>query len=166
MRGVVVGHIPWPARRIQAERDGVVLVHDETPLGGRMHRSIVGEGPCAGHNHVAFETQDGFKNLVPHLERNAGLVALFRRDPSGEQILIVGEKAAIAEHRLGEDVSEIGWKSDGDAPGRHLVGPQIHGIDAEIALREFVDGVDGSAHVSARKADHAAMCWTNSGACD
>jgi hypothetical protein len=59
-------------------------------------------GPCAGNNHVALETKDGFADLVPDGERDAGVVLGFAGRSAGQEIFVVDEETPVAEDRSRE----------------------------------------------------------------
>jgi len=144
---VVVRHVFRPARHIHAQRCGMMLVHDQPPLGSRFDLRVVGKNPRSRHHHVSFQTQNGLKDHIPRGERDPRLLTLLRRNPSGQQVFVVGKEPAVFENGTGICARKIRGQRDRRASGRLLVGPQIHRVHTQHLLRKLVDRVDGSAHV-------------------
>ena len=79
-----------------------MLRDDESAAAGETKLRLVREDPSARCNDVALETEGGLVDLVPNAERNAGMLAVRRRGPPGQQIFVVDEEAAVLENRRGK----------------------------------------------------------------
>ena len=97
MLGIVVGNVLGPASNIKTKGNRVMLGNNQTSFGGQPHLRVVGENPGPWSDHVPLQTQNGFKDSVPHLQRNSGFVFLFSRRPSGQEIFVIDEKSAIGK---------------------------------------------------------------------
>ena len=82
MSGVVVGDVFGPARYIQAQRNRVMLGHDQATLSGVLDLRIVGKNPRSGSDHVSFEAENSLKNAIPDCERDSRFVLFLSRRPS------------------------------------------------------------------------------------
>ncbi len=154
MGGKVIRHTLRPPGHIHAQRNGMVLRDDQTPLTRQFDLRLVRKNPGSRRHHVAFEAKDGFKNLVPHFERDSRVVLPAARRPARQQIFIVDKKPAVLKQRRGELLVQRGRQLDLGAARGLMVGPVIQRVHTQIFLRKLIDGVEGAAQVSPRQQDN------------
>jgi hypothetical protein len=100
-------------------------------LAGGADWRLVGEDSPAWDHHVAFQGEDGFEDVVRGDEGDAGVLRHAGR-PTGEEIFIVEEPAAIVESGA-FGVGVVFGDDDFSAPGGGAAGPGIERVDAERA---------------------------------
>ncbi len=137
-----------PLVNVQTQRFHVVLVDDQPAVGGGAHLRFVREDEGMGDDHVPLRAQQRLENAVPG---GHGDAAVFVRagPPGRHQVFVVHEPAAIAE--CGRTFAHVEIRRHFNAIGarRCVIGPPIERIDLQEAVCEFVDGIDGAAHIRA-----------------
>src|SRR5579883_554845 len=125
----------------------MMLGHNEAAGRSQLYLRIVREDPRAGRDHVAFQSQRGFVDLVPDRKRDAGLIFCFSGSPASKQIFVVDKESAVLEYRSREGSVQRQRNLYRGPTGGLAVGPIIKGIDAEELLGEFVNRIHGPANV-------------------
>ena len=79
------------------------------------------------------------------------MILCLARRPTGQQILVVDEKAAVFEDRSGGLLVERPAQLNPRAARGLVIGPIIKWIDAQVFFRELVNGVDRSSQICTRQ---------------